>query len=84
MRATVLKTNRGTRLFWTFQDSNGNLFDAEGCYQYCQEEEIKGRIQARKLINCPKRSMIIQNQNAGILSVIIFLTWIYRNQTVGI
>ena len=55
MRATVLKTNRGTRLFWTFQDSNGNLFDAEGCYQYCQEEEIKGRIQARKLIQLSQK-----------------------------
>lgn len=55
MRATVLKTNRGTRLFWTFQDSNGNLFDAEGCYQYCQEEEAKGRIQARKLIQLSQK-----------------------------
>ena len=55
MKATVLKTDRGTRLFWTFQDSNGNLFDAEGCYQYCQEEETKGRIQARKLIQLSQK-----------------------------
>ena len=55
MRATVLRTDRGTRLFWTFQDNRGYFFDAEGCYQYCQENGAKGKIQARKLIHLSKK-----------------------------
>ncbi len=42
MKATVLKTDRGTRLFWTFQDSNENFFDAEAVISIARKREQKG------------------------------------------
>lgn len=51
-KAVVLKTNYGVNLIGAWQCSNGSYWDAEGCFNYCNNErtESMNRHQASKLI----------------------------------
>lgn len=40
-KVTILKTNDGIYAMGGFQCSNGHWFDAEGCYKYCNSNELK-------------------------------------------
>ena len=50
----LLKTDKGELLLQSFPDCTGKMFDAEGCYQYCQNTDYPG-LQARKLIRMAKK-----------------------------
>lgn len=51
-RATILRTNVGTKILGTTQCSNGSWWDADGCYRYCNSEDtdFMRRHQASKLV----------------------------------
>lgn len=50
-KAVILKTDKGLMIHRTYESSNGNCFDADGCFLYCQDERgyFLERIQAFKL-----------------------------------
>lgn len=50
--AVILKTNKGIKLCGSIQCSNGMVFDAQGCYNYCQSDSNRiSKLQATKLMN---------------------------------
>lgn len=51
-KAVILKTDRGLKIMGSIQCSNGCIFDAEGCFRYCNEHisEHRDRLQAQKLM----------------------------------
>lgn len=50
-KAVILKTSVGTRIMGALQDCSGNWFDAEGCFNYCNDNNADSKHQASKLIN---------------------------------
>lgn len=42
-KGVILLTDEGVKLIGTIQCSNGNWFDAEGCFKYCNSEETEPR-----------------------------------------
>ena len=51
-KAVILKSDRGIKIMGSIQCSNGYIFDAEGCFRYCNEHisEHRDRLQAQKLV----------------------------------
>lgn len=91
-RGVVLYTNKGILLLGRIQCSNGAWFDAEGCYNYCNQEktDVFKEHQASKLCynatilaNYPRkgRDWYKERENFKDIDLPIIVDQTYKNET---